>query len=56
MELHPLVTMEWRQDHCLSRRSLRWIEDNAAPGDSHPVCTALDQLRAEEAARLRSVV
>ena len=34
MELHPLVLIEWREDHCLSRRSLIWIHDHADPDDS----------------------
>lgn len=47
MELHPLVRIEWREDHCLSRRSLIWVHDHAEPGDLHPVATAIAQLRAE---------
>jgi len=46
MELHPLVLIEWREDHALSRRSLIWIHQNADPGDPHPIVTALRQLRA----------
>ena len=52
MELHPLVYQERREDHCLSRRSLLWIEQHAEPGDLHPVVTAIHQLRAERADRL----
>ena len=44
MELHPLVRLEWRDDHRLSRRSLMWIEDHADPGDLHPIATAIAQL------------
>ena len=29
VELHPLVRIEWREDHQLSRRSLIWIEEHA---------------------------
>lgn len=47
MELHPLVRLEWRDDHVLSRRSLIWIDEHADPGDPHPVRTAIEQLRAE---------
>jgi hypothetical protein len=47
MELHPLVSHEWRDDHCLSRRSLIWIHDHADPGDPHPVLTAVAELRAQ---------
>ena len=47
MELHPLVALEWRDDHALSRRSLIWIREHAEPGDPHPVTTAVAQLRAE---------
>ena len=36
MELHPLVRLEWREDHRLSMRSLIWIEEHADPGDVHP--------------------
>jgi hypothetical protein len=46
VELHPLVLCEWRQDHCLSRRSLMWIHDHADVDDPHPVATAVAQLRA----------
>jgi hypothetical protein len=52
MELHPLVCLEWREDHSLSRRSLLWIEEHADPGDPHPVCSAIAQLRAERVDRL----
>jgi hypothetical protein len=45
MELHPLVLIEWREDHRLSRRSLIWIRDHADPGDEHPVSTAIRLLR-----------
>jgi hypothetical protein len=46
MTLHPLVVIEWREDHVLSRRSLIWIEENADEGDPHPIATAIAQLRA----------
>jgi hypothetical protein len=52
VELHPLVTLEWRDDHRLSMRSLMWIEDHADPGDTHPIATAIAQLRAAAADRL----
>lgn len=52
MELHPLVRIEWREDHCLSRRSLIWIDEHAEPGDPHPVLTAVMQLRDEGVDRL----
>jgi hypothetical protein len=52
MELHDLVRHEWREDHCLSRRSLIWIHEHAEPGDPHPVITAIAQLRAERVDRL----
>ena len=45
MEFHPLVEHEWRDDHRLSRRSLIWIEEHAEPGDTHPIATAIAQLR-----------
>jgi hypothetical protein len=48
MELHELVTLEWREDHVLSKRSLIWVRDHAQPGDPHPVATAIEQLRREE--------
>ena len=51
MELHPLVRLEWRDDHCLSRRSIMWIEEHADPGDTHPIVTAITQLRAEHVDR-----
>lgn len=52
MELHPLVRLEWRDDHHLSPRSIIWIEEHADPGDSHPIVTAIAQLRAEHVDRL----
>jgi hypothetical protein len=54
MELHPIVYHEWRDDHCLSKRSLIWIRDHADPGDAHPLQTAIAQLRAEGADRLQT--
>ena len=53
MELHPLVRIEWRDDHWLSPRSLLWIEDHADPGDLMPIVTAITQLRADLAAERR---
>lgn len=52
MELHPLVRIEWREDHTLSRRSLIWIHEHAEPGDTHPVASAIAQLRAERVDQL----
>jgi hypothetical protein len=52
MDLHPLVRHEWRDEHVLSMRSLMWIEDHADPGDTHPIATAIAQLRAEHVDRL----
>jgi hypothetical protein len=51
MELHALVRLEWRDDHRLSRRSLIWIEQHAEPGDTHPIASAIAQLRAERVDR-----
>ena len=51
MDLDPMVREEWREHHCLSRRSLRWIEEHA-DGQCMPVCAAIDQLRAEGVDRL----
>ena len=45
MDLHPSVALEWWDEHCLSRRSLMWIEEHADPGDPHPVATAIAQLQ-----------
>jgi hypothetical protein len=47
VDLHPLVRLEWRDDHRLSRRSLLWIHEHAEPGDPQPITTAIAQLRAE---------
>jgi hypothetical protein len=44
VELHPLVLLEWRDDHRLSRRSLLWIREHADPDDPHPIQTAIAQL------------
>jgi hypothetical protein len=52
MDLHPLVLIEWREDHALSMRSLIWIEDHADPGDRHPIVTAITQLRDQRVDRL----
>ena len=49
MDLHPLVRMEWRDDHHFSPRSIIWIIDHADPGDPNPVGTAIVQLRDEHA-------
>lgn len=46
MDFHPLVVIEWHEDHRLSRRSLIWIAENAEPGDPHPITTAIAALRA----------
>jgi hypothetical protein len=43
-----VISHEWRQDHTLSRTSLRWLEEHADPGDAHPIATALAALRALE--------
>ena len=45
MEIHPLVRLEWQEDHRLSRRSLIWIRDHADPDDLHPIRTMIDLLR-----------
>ena len=52
MELHPLVCLEWREDHHLSNRSLIWITEHADPSDPHPIASAIEQLRAERVDRL----
>jgi hypothetical protein len=52
MQLHPLIQLEWRNDHCLSRGSLAWIEEHADAGDTHPVLSAIAQLRSERIDRL----
>lgn len=51
MELHPLVRLEWRDEHVLSKRSVLWIHEHADPGDLAPVVTAIAQLRAEHVDR-----
>ena len=45
MEIHPLVRLEWQEDHHLSRRSLIWLRAHADPDDLHPIRTAIDLLR-----------
>jgi hypothetical protein len=52
VELHPLVCLEWREDHHLSARSVIWIEEHADPGDPHPIVSAIAQLRHEGVDRL----
>jgi hypothetical protein len=48
VELDEGLVLEWRADHHLSARSLRWIEDHAEPGDTHPIVSAIVALRALE--------
>ena len=52
MELHPLVSHEWRDDHRLSKRSLLWIHEHADPDDPMPIVSAIAQLRAEALANI----
>ena len=52
MGLHPLVQLEWREEHALTQRSLIWIREHAEPRDPHPLRTAIDQLRAERVDQL----
>lgn len=54
MDLHDLIRHEWREDHVLSRRSLIWIHEHADDGDTNPVITAINQLRAERVDRFIS--
>ena len=46
VELPESALREWREEHCLNRRSLRWIHDHADADDPHPVATAVAMLRA----------
>ena len=49
-----MVRLEWQEEHeLLAGRSLMWIHENAAPGNAHPVATAIAQLRAERVHQLR---
>jgi hypothetical protein len=53
MNLHPLLEIEWREDHRFSKRSLMWIYDHAEPDDPQPVATAIAQLRGKGADKLQ---
>jgi hypothetical protein len=48
VELDPLIVQEWRDDHCLSRRSLMWVVDHAEVDDPHPIASAIAALRMTE--------
>jgi hypothetical protein len=48
MDIPATVQAEWHNHHRLGHRSLRLIIECADPGDTHPIATALDLLRALE--------
>ena len=48
MDIPATVQTEWHVHHTLGRQALRLIHELAAPGDTHPIATALDLLRAGE--------
>ena len=48
MNIPAAVRNEWHDLHTLGRPALHLIREVADPGDTHPIATALDQLRATE--------
>jgi hypothetical protein len=48
VKLHPLIVHEWRDDHCLSRRSLMWIVEHAEADDPKPIASVIAALRTTE--------
>ena len=50
MDISATVRIEWHDHHTLGRLALRLIQELADPGDTHPIATAVDLLRAGETA------
>ncbi len=48
MNIPSTVQTEWHERHTLSRQALRVIHELADPVDTHPIATAVDQIRATE--------
>ena len=48
MDIPEMVRTEWHDLHTLGRPALHLIHEVADPGDTNPIATAVDQLRATE--------
>jgi hypothetical protein len=48
MEIPVQVQVEWATTHTLSVTSCRLLHDLGDPGDTHPISTGLDLLRAAD--------
>jgi hypothetical protein len=48
MDIPGTVQAEWHEGHILSRQALRLIRELADPDDTHPIASALDQMRTTE--------
>ena len=46
VSLDPDLVSTWQRDRCLGRAELAWIDAHAAPGDPHPITSAITELRA----------
>lgn len=49
MNIPLQVQTEWHERHGLSSEALRLLDGCADPGDTHPILTAIELLRAGEA-------
>lgn len=49
MEIDPPIRTEWSEHHALGRVALAWLHAHADPGDTHPIITAIAQLRSDVA-------
>jgi hypothetical protein len=48
MDIPGTVQAEWHERHTLTRQALRLIRELADPDDTHPIATAVDQMRTTE--------
>ena len=48
MDIPSMVRTEWHDLHTLGRPALYLVHQVADAGDTHPIATAIDQLRATE--------
>jgi hypothetical protein len=42
------IRAEWETSHMLGPSSVHWLREHGAPGDPHPILTAVDALRRAE--------
>jgi hypothetical protein len=45
MLIPPWIEERWWAEHTLGVDEVRWCEENADPGDVHPIVTAIELLR-----------